>query len=148
MGEERQDRGEMVGTNTGINTRVNIRTNKRSDAIVGSSAMASAGAFVGVKIRAARLGGIAGWLLGRLLDRLRGTQKPAPRLQLVERITLGPRQTLALVEAEGQRVLVATSPEGAPAFYAIDRAMSVGFGRAAAPGRARARIRASMRASW
>jgi Flagellar biosynthesis protein, FliO len=134
----------MVGSNTGIN----IRTNKGSDAIVGSSAMASAGTSVGVKIGAARLGGLAGWLLGRLLDRLRGAQKPAPRLQLVERITLGSRQTLALIEAEGQRVLVATSPEGAPAFYAIDKAMGVGFGRAAAPGRVRARIRASMRASW
>ena len=38
----------------------------------------------------------------------------------VERITLAPRQSLALVEAEGRRILVATSPKAAPAFYALD----------------------------
>ena len=38
----------------------------------------------------------------------------------MERIALAPRQSLALVEAEGRRFLVATSPEGAPAFYALD----------------------------
>lgn len=43
-----------------------------------------------------------------------------PRLALLERITLAPRQTLALVEAEGRRLLVATSPDGAPTFYALD----------------------------
>ncbi len=60
--------------------------------------------------------GLAGWLLGRLR---RGTRR-SPRLALLERITLAPRQSLALVEAEGRRLLVATSPEGAPAFYALD----------------------------
>jgi len=39
---------------------------------------------------------------------------------LLERIALAPRQSLALVEAKGRRFLVATSPEGAPAFYALD----------------------------
>ena len=43
-----------------------------------------------------------------------------PRLELVERIALAPRQSLALVEAEGRRILVATSPEGGPAFYPLD----------------------------
>lgn len=62
------------------------------------------------------VGGLAGWLLGRLKSRGRRQ----PRLELVERITLAPRQSLALVEAEGRRFLVATSPEGAPAFYALD----------------------------
>jgi hypothetical protein len=60
--------------------------------------------------------GLAGWLL----DRLRRTRSPRPRLALLERIALAPRQSLALVEAEGRRFLVATSPEGAPAFYALD----------------------------
>jgi len=60
--------------------------------------------------------GLAGWLLGRL----RRGSGPGPRLVLRERITLAPRQTLALVEAEGRRFLIATSPEGAPAFYALD----------------------------
>jgi flagellar biogenesis protein FliO len=64
----------------------------------------------------AAIGGLAGWLLGRLR---RGGQN-APRLALLERIALAPRQSLALVEAEGRRFLVATSPEGAPTFYALD----------------------------
>jgi flagellar biogenesis protein FliO len=61
-------------------------------------------------------GGLAGWLL----ERLRRSRRPPPRLELLERIALAPRQSLALVEAEGRRFLVATSPEGAPAFYALD----------------------------
>ncbi len=60
--------------------------------------------------------GLAGWLLSRL----RGAGRPQPRLKLVERIALAPRQTLALVEAEGRRFLVATSTDGAPAFYPLD----------------------------
>lgn len=59
--------------------------------------------------------GLAGWLL----ERLRRTSVRTPRLALVERINLAPRQTLALIEADGERVLVATSTEGAPAFYAL-----------------------------
>lgn len=63
-----------------------------------------------------RVGGLAGWVLGRL----RRGPRPEPRLALLERITLGPRQSLSLIEADGRRVLVATSPEGAPAFHALD----------------------------
>jgi len=62
------------------------------------------------------LGGVAGWLQGRLLHHGRAQS----RLELVERITLAPRHSLALVEAEGRRFLVATSPEGAPSFYPLD----------------------------
>jgi hypothetical protein len=62
------------------------------------------------------LGGVAGWLQGRL----RGVGRARSRLELVERITLAPRHSLALVEAEGRRFLVATSPEGAPTFYPLD----------------------------
>lgn len=69
-------------------------------------------------------GGLAGWLLKRLLkpffDRLRGARRTQPRLELLERIALAPKQSLALVEAEGRRFLVATSAEGGPAFYALD----------------------------
>jgi flagellar biogenesis protein FliO len=61
-------------------------------------------------------GGLSGWLLGKL----RSTERQAPRLALLERIALAPRQSLALVEAEGRRFLVATSAEGSPAFYALD----------------------------
>jgi flagellar biogenesis protein FliO len=60
--------------------------------------------------------GIVAWLLSRL----RRGDRARPRLCLLERIALAPRQTLALVEAEGRRFLVATSPEGGPAFYALD----------------------------
>jgi len=65
---------------------------------------------------AARIGGVTGWLLARL----RGA-RPEPRLELVERIALGPRQWLALVEAEGRRILVATSAEGGAAFLPLER---------------------------
>jgi len=64
-------------------------------------------------------GGWAGWLFARL----RGRSHPQPRLALVERITLAPRQSLSLIEAEGRRILVATSAEGASAFYALDEGM-------------------------
>jgi hypothetical protein len=70
-----------------------------------------------------QVGGLAGWLLGRL----RSVRGPQPRLALLERIALAPRQSLSLVEAEGRRFLVATSPEGSPAFYALDdRAQKAG----------------------
>jgi hypothetical protein len=61
-------------------------------------------------------GGWAGWLLGRWRSR----RRVEPRLALVERITLAPRQSLALIEAEGRRILVATSAEGGPAFYPLN----------------------------
>ncbi len=63
-----------------------------------------------------KVGGLAGWLLGRFT----GGVRRRPRLELVERIALAPKQSLALVEAEGRRFLIATSPEGSPAFYALD----------------------------
>ncbi len=66
-------------------------------------------------------GGFAGFVLKPLLSKLRGVRCAQPRLELLERISLAPRQTLALVEAEGRRFLVATSAEGGPAFLALDR---------------------------
>jgi len=66
--------------------------------------------------RSAMPGGLAGWLLGRL----QGNGRRAPKLALLERINIAPKQSLALVEADGRRFLVATSPEGSPAFYALD----------------------------
>lgn len=64
---------------------------------------------------AERVGGVAGWLMARFSKRRRAE----PRLALLERIALGPRQSLALIEAEGRRILVATSAEGGPAFYPL-----------------------------
>jgi hypothetical protein len=62
------------------------------------------------------LGGWAGWLMAGL----RSSRRPQPQLRLLERIAIAPRQSLALVEAEGRRFLVATSGDGAPAFYPLD----------------------------
>lgn len=63
-----------------------------------------------------KIGGLAGWVLGRL----QSGSRTRPSLSLLEKISLAPRQSLALVEAEGRRFLVATSADGAPAFYALD----------------------------
>jgi hypothetical protein len=76
--------------------------------------------------------GFTGWLFGRLW----GGGQARPRLRLLERIALAPRQSLALVEAEGRRFLVATSVEGAPAFYALDERVRP----AGASGRPAARV--------
>ena len=59
-------------------------------------------------------------LAHRLLERMRRGRGIPPSLTLVERIALAPRQSLALVEVDGRRLLVATGPEGAPAFYALE----------------------------
>jgi hypothetical protein len=75
-------------------------------------------------------GGLAGWLLGRL----HRDPRPRPSLALLERITLAPRQSLSLVEADGRRFLIATSAEGAPAFYALDDTQGL---RPRVPSRAR-----------
>ncbi len=99
----------------------------------------------------AAVGGWAGLLLCRLLGRLRPGGRARPRLELVERIALAPRQSLSLVEAEGRRFLVVTSPEGSPAFYALDerpihaRSQS-NVVRIDGPARAAARLAA--RVSW
>jgi hypothetical protein len=61
-------------------------------------------------------GALAAWFL----EKLRRRPRTAARLALVERIALAPRQSLALVEAEGRRFLVATSQDGAPSFFALD----------------------------
>jgi hypothetical protein len=50
----------------------------------------------------------------------RGKPVAQGRLALLDRITLAPRQSLALVEAEGRRILVATSVESGPVFYPLD----------------------------
>ena len=94
-------------------------------------------------------GGWTGWLL----DAIRGRRGRRPRLKLVERIALAPRQTLALVEAEGRRFLVAASAEGAPSFYPLDeRAAGAGWSAVRAQGPSRRAEKpcpaAGVRASW
>ncbi|MGH7071301.1 MAG: flagellar biosynthetic protein FliO [Acetobacteraceae bacterium] len=81
------------------------------------------------------VGGWAGWLWSRV----RNVRRPRARLELLERIALAPRQTLALVEADGRRFLVATSAEGSPAFLALG---------GAAQAAAAARPQPKRRVSW
>ncbi|MDE3201365.1 MAG: flagellar biosynthetic protein FliO [Acidobacteriota bacterium] len=56
---------------------------------------------------------LGGWRMAR------PAAKKTPRLSIVERIPLAPRHQLALVEADGQRLLVALNQEGTPAFYPL-----------------------------
>lgn len=67
--------------------------------------------------------GIVGWLFARMQPRARSEA----RLAVLDRISLAPRQTLALIEAEGRRLLVATSPDAAPTFYALDSSTADSF---------------------
>jgi len=91
------------------------------------------------------LGGFAGWML----KHLRGRRGAEPRLAVLERIALAPRQTLALVEADGRRFLVATSPEGTPSFQALDAAVPHTAKRTARVSRPdRARPDREARISW
>lgn len=62
-----------------------------------------------------RPGGLAGWLLRRM----RGEARTSRRLSVLERVTLGPRQFCSLIEADGQRFLVATSSDGTPCFHSL-----------------------------
>jgi hypothetical protein len=69
-------------------------------------------------------------LLRGLKDRLlRGWQRsiarPA-RLAVIERIQLAPRQSLVLVEAEGVRLLVATSADAGAVFFPLPSAAGPG----------------------
>jgi flagellar biogenesis protein FliO len=91
-------------------------------------------------------GGWVGWLLQRLQFRVAAGARPRPGLEMVQRITLAPRQSLALVEADGRRLLVATSPDGAPAFYALDE--RPGAARASRVTRTRVPGRVCARVSW
>lgn len=93
-------------------------------------------------------GGIARGVIAWMGARFRGREKCAPRLELLERITLGPRQSLALIEAEGRRLLVATSQEGGPAFYALDGTARKTGSRQTGSRAARTASTASARVSW
>ncbi len=93
----------------------------------------------------AAIGGLAGWLISKL----RPMPRPERRLALLERIVLAPRQSLALVEAEGRSILVATSAEGGPAFYALGELPKSEMGtQRIAVRRLRARQRRQTRVSW
>ena len=94
-----------------------------------------------------RIGGLAGWLMAKFRQRPRAER----RLALLERIALAPRQSLALVEAEGRRILVATSAEGGPAFYPLDEKRGMAARAGLRVGGRRSRTRAAERqprVSW
>ena len=75
----------------------------------------------------AALGGLSGWVLNRLRGLNIGrARRKEPRLAVIERIALAPRQSLALVEAEGRRFLLATSADGTPAFCPLQDTQAVG----------------------
>lgn len=59
--------------------------------------------------------GLAAWVLRWFVRR---SAAPVP-LHLLGRITLGPRQSLSLVEAEGVRILIGCSTEGGIVFFAL-----------------------------
>src|SRR5579863_9759329 len=61
-----------------------------------------------------------GWLVKHLKRGLAKPEQHRSRLALLDRISLAPRQSLVLVDAEGSRILVATSPDGGSAFFALD----------------------------
>ena len=66
-------------------------------------------------------GRLLGWLQGMWSGRVQAAQA-RPRLAVLDRITLGPKQNVALVEVEGRRFLIATGPDGSPCFHALEQA--------------------------
>ncbi len=98
---------------------------------------------------AGELGGIAGWLMKSWR---RNPAAAQGRLALLDRIALAPRQSLALVEAEGRRILVATSAEAGPVFYPLDfpfdeKNAAANRSQKGVPGKARSAMRQRVR-SW
>jgi flagellar biogenesis protein FliO len=63
--------------------------------------------------------GLGAWLIWQARARLRARKTEPSRLTVLERVALAPRQSLALVEADGERLLVATTADSAPAFYSL-----------------------------
>lgn len=60
-------------------------------------------------------------IFAAFLTRLRERAAPHPqRLRILERHALGPKQSLVLIEAAGRTLLVASSHEAAPVFFALD----------------------------
>jgi flagellar biogenesis protein FliO len=79
---------------------------------------------------------------------MRGTERRRARLELLERITLAPRQSLVLVEADGRRFLVASSAEGSPSFYPLDGTGLGGTGLGGARSGTQMKTRQTARISW
>ena len=65
-------------------------------------------------------GGLVAWLIARLRSGPQAREQRKSQLALLDRISLAPRQSLALVEAEGRRFLIGTSPDSGPVFYPLE----------------------------
>jgi flagellar biogenesis protein FliO len=89
----------------------------------------------------AQIGGAAAWILARL----RGAKRRRSRLELLDRLALGPRQSVALIEAEGRRFLLAMPAEGGPVFFPLDGKVDECGERTAAERRGELK---TVRASW
>lgn len=70
---------------------------------------------------AIRSSAIARWC-DWVLVRLRRSEHREQQLRLIQRIAVAPKQSLALVEVEGRRLLLATGSDGSPAFFALGHA--------------------------
>jgi hypothetical protein len=59
--------------------------------------------------------GLATWIAQRWKD----SMAHSPRLSVLARVPLGPRHSVALLEADGTRLLVATSSDGVSTFFPL-----------------------------
>ena len=66
------------------------------------------------------------WMTASLLRSWRRSTARQARLAVIERIALGPKQSLVLVEADGVRLLVATSSDAASAFFPLPKQTDAG----------------------
>lgn len=62
--------------------------------------------------------GLGAWLMSRFRSRCNATA----RLRMLENIRITPRLSVALIEADGERFLVATSDTGGPVFLPLSKA--------------------------
>ena len=67
--------------------------------------------------RAASWRGVKAWIYERIHRRAGGRS----RLAVVEKICFAPRQTLSLIEVDGEMVLVGASQDGSPQFLRLTR---------------------------
>jgi len=61
--------------------------------------------------------GLAVWLIGKLRPQV----DSMPRVRILERIRVTPRQVLILVEVEGERLLMGASDGSTPAFHLVKK---------------------------
>lgn len=52
-------------------------------------------------------------------ERLHRGRAVAPRLAVLERVNIAPRQSVALIEVEGEKLLVGASQDGSPTFFRL-----------------------------